>query len=646
MKNLIVLDCEVYPNYTLFAFKNIDDGRTITIEIKGQDNVLDNQSYRQLNTIMQKRVTFGFNSRNYDIPVILYALKRKSASQIHKLSSFIIDNNSLGWQTLQRFGLSWEKDLIKHFDIQEPAPGLTKSVSLKLYGGRIHSKRLQDLPIEPNSILTEKEMEETKLYCINDLDTTIDLYRSIEDRIDLRVDMSKQYNQDLMSKSDAQIAEALIKSALSKNSNRYLKAPKLDKKTKFRYNPPKFIKFQTKELQDIFQLIKDSEFSLDNKGSIKLPKQIADAEIRIGQTNYQIGIGGLHSKEKAQSIVPNENELLIDQDVASYYPAIIINNELYPKHLGPDFLEVYKNIMAERLQAKREGNKVINESLKIVLNGTYGKLGSEYSVIYSPDLLITVTLTGQLSLLMLIEKLQSKGIKVVSANTDGFVSILNKEQYGLYSTVCFDWELITGFVLEENRYKGLYSRDVNNYFAVTEYDIKRKGTFKVDDLSKNPGGAISVNAVVEYLVNNTPIEKTIRECQDIKQFLHVRTVAGGAVFRDKYLGRVVRWIYSTKGSSIKYKERVDIDLKETRNVLKEKYKLDAKDPIIKASKKKLKEHYLEFKDDLIFKTTQPLVPKSENSRPIMELDEFPKDIDYDRYISDSYKLLTDLGIEK
>ena len=93
MENLVVLDSEVYPNYTLFAFKNIDNKNILTIEIKGPDSSLDDESYRKLNAIMKKRTTFGFNSINYDIPIILFALKRKTAKEIHRLSNYIIDNN-------------------------------------------------------------------------------------------------------------------------------------------------------------------------------------------------------------------------------------------------------------------------------------------------------------------------------------------------------------------------------------------------------------------------------------------------------------------------------------------------------------------------------------------------------------------------
>lgn len=602
MKDLVVLDLEVYPNYTLFAFKNIDNGNIITIEIKGENNVLDDGSFRKLNTIMHKRTTFGFNSRNYDLPIILYALKKKTAKEICNLSNFIIENNSHGWQTMQKFDLN-QNPSIKHFDIQEPSPGV--KVSLKLYGGRMHSKKLQDLPIEPNTLLTEDEMEKTKLYCINDLDTTIDLYRQIEDRISLRVDMSKRYGQDLMSKSDAQIAEVVIKSELTKNNSfKRLTVPKLPSNAAFNYDPPKYIKFDNIQLCEILEFISTHSFELDGKGSIKLPKELKDAKIKIGNSTYQLGIGGIHSTEKKQSIIPNKGQYLIDKDVASYYPSIILNEELHPKHLGKQFLKVYKEIVDERLKAKKEGNKIVNESLKIVINGSFGKLGSKYSALYSPDLMIAVTLTGQLALLMLIERLESKGISVVSANTDGFVSLMDKDQYDDYDTICLDWELDTGFVLEETKYSALYSRDVNNYLAISEKGdyFKGKGIFTLDSISKNPQADIIVESVIALLKDNIPIEETIRNCKDLKKFLSVRSVTGGATFRDNYLGRVVRWIYSNEGDSIYYKKP-----NKTGGFNK--------------------------------------VAKSDNSRPIMDLNcDFPKDIDYSRYISEAMDILDDLGL--
>ena len=594
MENLVVLDCEVYPNYTLFAFKNIDNENILTVEIKGPDSFLDDKSYRKLNTIMKKRTTFGFNSLNYDIPVILFALKRKTAKEIHKLSNYIIENNSPGWMTLQKFNLIFSTNEIKHFDIQEPSPGV--KVSLKLYGARLNSHRLQDLPIEPGTTLSSVDMDNVKQYCINDLNTTIDLFIHIKDRMKLRFDMSKQYCQDLLSKSDAQIAEVVIKSELSKKfPARRLYAPKIPDNATFKYLAPKFIKFETPQLKEILRSINETTFQLDAKGSIKLPDDLKKAKIKLGRSIYQLGIGGIHSTEKKQCVIPGKDQILADKDVASYYPSIILNLELYPKHLGTSFLDVYRNIVEQRLKAKKEGNKVVNESLKIVINGSFGKLGSKYSALYSPDLMIAVTLTGQLTLLMLIEKLELNGINVISSNTDGFVSLMHKDQYETYDDICFDWQLNTGFDLEETKYKALYSRDVNNYLAVTDKGAKGKGIFTIDSIGKNPQAPICINAVIDLFTKNIPIEKTIRECKDLTQFLTVRSVTGGAVFRNEYLGRVVRWIYSTNGEAIKYKKNGN------------------------------------------------KVAKSDGARPITTLGSFPADIDYARYIKEAMDILDDLG---
>lgn len=594
MKDLVVLDCEVYPNFFLAAFKNISNGKAVTIEIRGENTCLSDHDRTKLNTIMHKKTTFGFNSLNYDIPVILYALKQKTAKEIHALSNFIINNNSPSWKTMKAHDLVMPTGY-KHFDISEPAPGVR--VSLKLYGGRMNSQTLQDLPIEPGTILTIQQMTDIAEYCINDLDTTIELYESIKDQIALRADMSEKYGQDLLSKSDAQIAETVIKSELQKGSRRYLKAPTYAENTTFKYNVPDFISFKTEQLKNALNIISNHEFELDGRGSIKLPKELKSMKIKLGNSVYQLGVGGLHSTEKSQTVTPNENQILADRDVASYYPRIILNLRLYPKHLGERFLTVYEQIVNDRLAAKQAKDSVTSDSLKIVINGSFGKLGSKYSALYSPDLMMAVTLTGQLSLLMLIEALELKGISVVSANTDGFVSLMDKSEYKVYDEICKQWENATGFELEETQYKALYSRDVNNYLAVTTCDkAKGKGIFTVNPLTKNPQAAICTHAVSELLIHRTPIEKTIRECKDMTLFVRVRSVTGGAVYKGTYLGRVVRWVHTTNGDVITYKKNGN------------------------------------------------KVPLSDGSTPVMTLDDMPSNIDYLRYIEDAKSILDDLGI--
>ena len=542
-KNLTAVDCEVYPNYFLAAFKSLE-GKTFSLEAR--DGALSRKDIRRLQRVLCQHTTFGFNSRNYDIPIILYAIKGATTAYIHKMSEYIINERSPGWMTMKKFDLypsiHWQ-----HFDIQEPAPGVM--VGLKLYGARMHSPRLQDLPIEPGTILTTAQMDDIKDYCENDLDTTIDLFNAIRPQLDLRSEMSEQYGQDLMSKSDAQIAEAVLKA-----SKPDVKRPDISPNKRFRYNTPDFISFKTQQLQDALNIIEEHRFELDGRGSIKLPDELKKMKIKLGAATYQMGIGGLHSTEKKQAIVPTSSQLLCDRDVASYYPAIILNLGLYPKQFGTRFLRTYGGIVEQRLEAKRSGDKVTADALKITINGSFGKLGSKYSALYAPDLMMAVTLTGQLALLMLIERLEDAGVSVVSANTDGFVSLVEKEDYQTYDDICFDWELDTGFDLEETQYKALYSRDVNNYLAITEDGSKGKGIFAAPGLMKNPVAGTCVDAAKAWVIEGTPINQTIESCDDITKFITVRRVTGGGVWRDQYLGKVVRWVYGKGGSPITYKK--------------------------------------------------------------------------------------------
>lgn len=241
-------------------------------------------------------------------------------------------------------------------------------------------------------------------------------------------------------------------------------------------------------------------------------------------------------------------------------------------------------------------------SLKILNNGTFGKLGSKWSLFYAPSELIQVTVTGQLALLMLIERLELSGIRVMSANTDGIVCCYTPAQEWLYKSIIHWWEQLTGFTMEFTDYTLVAARDVNSYVAITtDGKVKLKGAFAPPDPGPsgwpNPTTQVCVDAVVAYLKAGTPLATTILACRDVRQFIAVRTVKGGGMWRDEYLGRVVRWYYSNDGDVITYKSNGN--------------------------------H----------------VPDTAGARPMMRLTEtVPEDIDYAWYIDHAEKLLTSAGI--
>ncbi len=249
------------------------------------------------------------------------------------------------------------------------------------------------------------------------------------------------------------------------------------------------------------------------------------------------------------------------------------------------------------LETELEKFEIETQSKKIQLNGSFGKFGSKYSFLYSPQLLLQTTLTGQLCLLMLIERISAYA-DILSANTDGVTFRYSKSRKPTIDKIIARWEQDTSFVTEETEYRALYSANVNNYLAIkTDGKIKSKGAFTPAGLNKNPTCEICVDAVIAYLKTNTPLSVTIHDCKDFTKFLAVRKVTGGAVHEGTYLGRVVRFYYR----------------KHTTTAI----------------------HY---------KTNGYLVPKTEGAWPCMELpDEFPTDIDYSRYVSEAGQMLRDIG---
>ncbi len=589
-KEILAMDLECYRNYFLVAFRNLTTGNVRYFEMTEDSPTLDLDTIRK---ILNHYTIVTFNGRNYDMPMVAYALTGKTCDELRTASDAIIVGGVKFWEFERQFACTIPD--IDHIDIFEVAPG---RVSLKIYGGRLHSRKMQDLPIDPGGMIAPEQREMMRTYCGNDLETTAELFNYLKPQIELREKMSKQYGVDLRSKSDAQIAEAVIAKEVARHLGRDIYRPPVFPGTGFKYKAPSYIKFSSQIMKETLSLVENTTFVISKHGNVEMPDSLGEYQIKIGNSTYRMGIGGLHSQESSICHIASESVFLCDHDVASYYPSIIANNNLYPKHIGPDFLKVYKGFIQKRLEAKRSGDKTTADVLKIFLNGSFGKFGSKWSKIYSPDLLIQTTITGQLALLMLIESLESIGIKVVSANTDGIVTKCHPSWKPKLDIMIKAWEKSTDFEIESNPYQALYSRDINNYLAVkVGGGTKTKGAFAPAGLMKNPVNEICIEAVSKLLESKVPFEKTIRNCRDIRRFATIRAVAGGGIKDDVYLGKAVRWYYSTNSPGV-----------------------------------------------IRYKTNGNTVARSEGGKPMMEIPEtFPEDVNYDWYINESKEILKAVG---
>ncbi len=614
-KPTAVFDIECYRNYFLMKFKNVESGGVRDYEMF--DGHLPDAA--AIKTILLGYRIVTFNGLNYDMPMSAYSLKLmmqvakgvltplEACNNLKEASDAIIVGNLRGWQFEQQFEVKVPA-AIDHIDLAEVAPGVM--ISLKQYGGRMHSRKLQDLPIEPSALITPEQRPLMRAYCENDLDTTIDLWRKLttgkDDVIAIRELIGGESGLELRSKSDAQMAEAVIKSTVEKLKGERIYKPDIPAGTTYKYVPPAFIKFATPLLRDTLASICDSYFVLKADGKIAEPEAMKGLKLTIGGSTYAMGIGGLHSTEKSITHVADADTLLVDRDVVSFYPMLIKQCGLSPRSMGHHFQHIYSDFIARRIAAKKAGHATTSQTLKIFLNGSFGKLGSRYSVLYAPDLLLQVTITGQLVLLMMIEAFELAGIPVVSANTDGIVIKCPRVRQRDMLDIVARWEKATGFETEETCYRALCSRDINNYIALKEKGgSKAKGTFTSPGLMKNPQHEICNIAAAKFLEFGTPVAETIFGCKDVRKFITVRNVTGGGTYDGQYLGKVVRWVYR-KG--------------EHRCIRRNKpNKLGNFDK----------------------------VAGSDGAMPLMELDDaIPADIDYEWYIRESNDMLKDVGAIK
>lgn len=618
-------DSEIYHNYMSFGFRLVGTDKVLILEedVEGDFKTLDRNFLR---FFFWRFKVIGFNSIGFDNCIASAAIQGLPISKIKEISDFIINGKNIRpFHVKQSFGIEVYK--LNGIDLMEVCP---LQGSLKTYAARLHAKRLQDLPIQPDKWLTYKQKVSVGNYLGNDLALTNEVMLGLVEQLSLRESMSKQYCVDLMSKSDAQIAEAVIGNEIKAVTGAWPERVELPVDYSYVYTPPAYIQefFEaykgnvTPSLVDAYNALQACVFRLDKSGAPQMPAALKGLVCFIGAGRYRIGMGGLHSSEKKKAHTATEGYQLIDVDVESFYPRMIINNGFYPKHLGELWLQIFSKLVETRVKGKRDGNKVIADSLKIVINGTYGKLGSVFSIMYSPDMMLSTTITGQLSLLILIELLHKAGILVVSANTDGIVIKPKDTQVDLMRCIVTQWETACNFKTEETHYLGLYSRDVNNYIAVKKAfcketkkhiqkadGVKGKGDFAnpwndpkaaIFRFHKNPTATAVTETVSKVLTENVDPYTYLRSLSQPEKFVVVRNIRGGGVYgaTGEYLGKVARWYYSsaTRSCSVRY--------------------------------------YLSGNQ----------VATSEGARPCMDMPtELPADIDYDKYVTLVESALHDLG---
>jgi hypothetical protein len=536
--NILIYDIETMQELFLIGIYNPGSKTYTEFEVSKDKNQLD--GYMRFIEQHPEYYWVGYNNLRFDSQVIEWILRnyenwheltaletaakiaQKAADIIHDANYDVFPEYREEWLTLKQIDVF----RVNHYDNKN------RMVSLKRLEFEMDLENIEEMPIHHTKInMTDEEIQLTKDYCKNDVMATYEFYKVTigqtehplykgNNQIELRQDIEEEFGIPCLNYSDSKIGDEMIKKFYCQEKNiLYSDLPKkglFRTEVKVRHCIADYITFQTPKLQQFLKAISKEKLTIKDefKESLEFYDNI-----------YTFAKGGLHTENKPKIFEADADYIIVDWDVSSYYPAIIINNGKYPHHLGPEFLRGYKTMFDKRLELKplaKKDKKIkgIVGALKLAVNSVYGKSSDMQSWIYDRQLTMFTTITGELSLLMLIEAYELAGINIISANTDGVTIKVHKDKVEKMHEINKWWMDLTSYELERTDYAKIIFSTVNDYLAIkTDGEIKKKGDFLTDfELHKNKSARVVPIALEHFFVNDVPVADTIRNHTNIYDF--------------------------------------------------------------------------------------------------------------------------------
>lgn len=555
-----IYDLETMLNFFSFTGKFKGEDKVYTFEISPRKNERT-ELLGHLDFIKNTGAHMvGFNSLGFDYPILhqlLISPHTFDFSVAKNLANQIIGAQNYGSAGNHRVRMKDrvlpQVDLVKvnHFDNN------ARRTSLKSLQFAMRSHSVEDLPYHHNAVLKHEEMQHMCDYNVHDVTETekfLDLnVEAIEKRKEL-LDNGVLYG-DVLNYSDVKIGKEYLINKIGRNKC-FVKGKPVQttrQYTNFKDVILPKINFQTESFNEVLEWFKGKTIDhIDSKknGHIKLQKELAGLQ-------FHFGVGGVHASVESKFFQSDDDQVIVDIDVASMYPSIAIANGFYPEHLGQEFVTHYKQLRADRKQYPK--GTMMNATLKLALNGVYGDSNNPYSPFYDPRYTFSVTVNGQLQLLQLAEKLQKvPSVQFIQCNTDGITLLLKREDVPFLRLWCSDWEEETGLTLEEVEYSRMWIRDVNNYMAETvDGSVKRKGAYWFPETLKEYEGwwnkdfsmlvvQKTVDLVHRYGWKPEDVIQTMTNPFDF--MLRYKTPGGSSVYiGDEKTQKTVRYYVSTQG---------------------------------------------------------------------------------------------------
>lgn len=554
-------DVEVFPNFAMVGFRDYQNGAVRLFGSNGLGGGFG-ELRRWWPTVENDFLFVGFNNLAYDNAIVRAIVKHRvdDPGQLYAFSQDLIGSR---WARCNQIGGEISLDLLAIAGGQ-----MAKIGSLKECGIKLDFPRLRELPFRFDTVLGGDDMDAVADYNIVDLGVTAAVTANFASRINGRVSLSMKYGAPAYNRHDAGLAETLLKACLFGDARAPYPKDEMwvvhgeQLVDGFHYRNPELVALVDRLrgqtiTYELVRAIENNEIKKEIKG------RTLSESVTVDGVGYRLGAGGLHSDDGPGWFEADNDYLLRDFDVTSFYPALILNDELVRAHLPRDeFLTHYEGLMQARLDAVATGDHVLGDALKVAINAVFGKTKGAYSWLLDPVTQLGITVRGQLTLLLFVELVADlDGCSVVSANTDGFTVRMRRTVADEASARIRELAAARGYRLKEVDYQRLCRRDINNFVALgVDGKVKAKGSYGYSrsNLDKKAVNRVVVDAVQARLLHDIPVEQTIRACRDITSFVDYFKASKGYVICDESLdyGGIARW-YLAEGGVRLQKRRIE-----------------------------------------------------------------------------------------
>ncbi|MBV8266646.1 MAG: hypothetical protein JO252_10000 [Planctomycetaceae bacterium] len=572
-RRAVAFDVEAYPGRWLVGFYGRDRrGEALVGRVVDGDRAALGRTLERL--ARRRKILVGYNSSAYDVPMLRAILGGRDA---YATSREIIEAERRPRGARRRIDLRGCPRLpCDHIDLAGRLRKNGRFPSLKAVAANLARPELRELPYPPDADLGAAEWAEIRAYNRVDLEHTWAVLEAFAPEIEALALLSAEHGVDLRSTSKPGVVETIFLGAY-KAAHAGREPPRADVPLEVVYRPPAGVRRpRTAAAAAWFDAVAGRPLRVawgDSKPEVAVPP----AAFALGGLRVSVGRGGIHSIDPKALYRATDEWDLLAADVASFYPALIDRKGIFPRAYGALGAGLYRAILDRRLAlkaaakaaptgAERHRLEVAQYGLKIVLNSTFGKFGSRHSTLFDLEAMLGVTLSGQLLLIDLLERLGEAAAEVLSANTDGLIFRARRGDER-WRAALEDWQRDTEMVLEVDALDRVLLLGANCYATRDAAGaIKRKGAaLKGDpDPEKASNAPVVADAVAAALLADVPPEVTIaaerrwvRFCSVTRTSAQVReaVVVDAADGSETPLPKVSRW-YKAAGSTLRLLHRL------------------------------------------------------------------------------------------